>query len=49
MKGAQFGEVSERLRRWTVQIRTQGGGTGSGLLWEGGRVLTNAHVLRARE
>ena len=43
-----FGEVSERLRRATVQVRLAGGrGGGSGVVWNAnGLVLTNAHVAR---
>lgn len=46
-----FGEISERLRRATVQVRVpdaQAGG--SGVVWHaGGLILTNAHVARAPE
>ena len=44
-----FGEVAERLRRSTVQIRMPGrwGGAASGVLWSpDGVVVTNAHVTR---
>jgi len=42
-----FGEVTERLRRWTVQVRAGRNGAGSGVLWDnGGQVVTNAHVLQ---
>lgn len=46
-----FGEVSERLRRSTVEV-TSGGhrGFGSGVIWSPeGLILTNAHVARHRE
>lgn len=42
-----FGEVTERLRRVTVQVLTGGGSRGSGVIWSAdGQVVTNAHVLR---
>ena len=44
-----FGEIAERLRRSTVQIRPHGReqGGGSGVVWSaGGLILTNAHVAR---
>jgi serine protease Do len=41
-----FGEISERLRRITVQVLGGGTSRGSGVLWrEDGQVVTNAHVL----
>jgi len=47
-----IGEVGERLRRSTVQVRDSGPGrqnTGSGVIWDNtGTVLTNAHVLGNR-
>ncbi len=44
-----FGEVSERLRRSTVQVFPKGHrGGGSGIIWDAkGIVLTNAHVARS--
>jgi serine protease Do len=45
-----LGEVAERLRRSTVQVRpgTRERGGGSGVVWEaGGLILTNSHVARA--
>ena len=44
-----FGEVSERLRRSTVQVFPHGHrGGGSGVIWDAqGIVLTNAHVARS--
>jgi serine protease Do len=47
MMGDAFGEITERLRRFTVQVRTGGNSCGSGVVWStDGQVLTNAHVLR---
>jgi serine protease Do len=46
MLGDAFGEVTERLRRITVQVLAGGGSRGSGVIWsEDGQVVTNAHVL----
>jgi serine protease Do len=46
MLGDAFGEVTERLRRVTVQVFAGRGSRGSGVLWSGdGRVVTNAHVV----
>lgn len=43
-----FGEIAERLRRSTVQVRDGGRGAGSGVVWDrGGLIVTNAHVARA--
>jgi serine protease Do len=40
-----FGDIAEKLRRSTVQIRQ--GGQGSGIVWSpDGLILTNAHVAR---
>lgn len=48
MIGDSFGEVTEKLRRFTVQVRTGGNSCGSGIIWSsGGEVLTNAHVVHA--
>lgn len=46
-----FGEIAERLRRSTVEVRLKGQrGGGSGVIWNAsGTVLTNAHVARAPE
>jgi serine protease Do len=47
MLGDAFGEVTERLRRVTVQVLVGGGSRGSGIVWSAdGQVVTNAHVLR---
>jgi serine protease Do len=46
MLGHAFGEVTERLRRITVQVLAGGASRGSGVIWrEDGQVVTNAHVL----
>ena len=46
MLGDAFGEVTERLRRVTVQVFAGGASRGSGVLWgANGQVVTNAHVL----
>ena len=43
-----FGDVAERLRRATVQVRSGGRGSGSGVVWSAdGRIVTNAHVVAA--
>jgi serine protease Do len=42
-----FGEVTERLRRSTVQVRSGSQGSGSGVIWTAqGVIVTNAHVIR---
>lgn len=49
MLGDAFGEVTERLRRITVQVLAGGTSRGSGVVWSGdGQVVTNAHVLDAQ-
>jgi serine protease Do len=46
MDGDVFGEVAERIRRSTVQLRGSRN-SGSGVVWgTDGKILTNAHVLR---
>jgi serine protease Do len=46
----EFGEVSERLRRSTVQVAAGGRGQGSGVIWGAdGLIVTNAHVARGAE
>jgi|SRR3954468_1313633 serine protease Do len=43
------GRVGESLRRWTVVVRSGAGGMGSGVLLHDNFLITNAHVVRARE
>lgn len=41
-----FGEVTERLRRSTVQVQSGKWGSGSGVVWtSGGLIVSNAHVM----
>jgi serine protease Do len=41
-----FGEVVEKLRRATVQVKPHRNGGGSGVIWSGdGQIITNAHVV----
>ena len=47
MASEAYGEVTERLRRSTVQVRSGSQGSGSGVIWTSqGVVITNAHVIR---
>jgi len=44
---AGLGEVTERVRRYTVLVQPGGRGSGSGVIWNtDGTVITNAHVAR---
>lgn len=45
--GRELADVASVLRRTTVEIRTRGTGVGSGIIWNAGTVVTNAHVARA--
>lgn len=38
--------VAAALRRSTVQVRSRKMGVGSGVIWNNGLIITNAHVLR---
>jgi serine protease Do len=43
-----FGEVAERVRRSTVEVRSGRLGSGSGVVWStDGRIITNAHVVHS--
>lgn len=42
---SDFGTVSEKLRRSTVRVD----GSGSGVVWRGGVIITNAHVVHKRD
>lgn len=45
-----FGDVVERLRRMTVQVKAQRNASGSGVIWsQHGQIVTNAHVVEAVE
>jgi serine protease Do len=47
MSIAGLGEISERVRRFTVLVQPEGRGSGSGVIWNGdGLIVTNAHVAR---
>lgn len=43
---ADLEAAAERLRRSTVEVRTHGPGSGSGVIWGAGLIVTNAHVAR---
>ena len=41
-----FAALAETLSRSTVEVKAVGGGSGSGVVWRSGLVITNAHVAR---
>jgi serine protease Do len=41
-----FGEIAESLRRSTVLVEDGRRGSGSGVIWSPGMVVTNSHVIR---
>ncbi len=42
-----LGEITERVRRYTVLVQPGGRGSGSGVIWNSdGTIITNAHVAR---
>lgn len=45
----ELSELASTLRRSTVEVRTDGTGAGSGIIWQtNGLIVTNAHVARTR-
>jgi serine protease Do len=48
LKTPGYAHIIERLRRSAVQI-FDGRGGGSGVIWNDGSIVTNAHVVRGRE
>ena len=44
--GVALAEVGARLRRGTVQVQDGARGGGSGIVWNGDTIVTNAHVVR---
>jgi serine protease Do len=46
--GSALAEVATAIRRSTVEVRTEGTGVGSGIVWDAsGTIVTNAHVARS--
>ena len=43
----EMASLAAALRRSTVEVRDDGRGAGSGIIWHHGLIVTNAHVARA--
>ena len=41
--------IADQLRRCTVQVRSGKSGAGSGVIWNAGVIITNAHVVNSSE
>ena len=47
--GADLSEVTERVRQSTVKVRDGRQSLGSGVVWDSGVIVTNAHVATVRK